>query len=91
MYNENGRGSLVAKKTRENANGENSHDRIAYSCLLKNELLRASIEDIERHQSEERRVLLLLVSKNLFKYTTPTEDRTLSRFWRLRSYKMTSI
>ncbi|XP_070149880.1 fizzy-related protein homolog [Polyergus mexicanus] len=74
MISENGRGGLVAKKTREN--GEGSRDGIAYSCLLKNELLGASIEDV-KGQCEERRVLSPLVTKNLFKYTTPTKDRTL--------------
>ncbi|XP_012262765.1 fizzy-related protein homolog [Athalia rosae] len=74
MISDNGRGGLVTKKTRET--GEASRDGIAYSCLLKNELLGASIEDV-KGQSEERRILSPLASKNLFKYTTPTKDRTL--------------
>ncbi|XP_046589143.1 fizzy-related protein homolog [Neodiprion lecontei] len=74
MISEGGRAGLVAKKTRES--GEASRDGIAYSCLLKNELLGASIEDV-KGQCEERRVLSPLASKNLFKYTTPTKDRTL--------------
>lgn len=74
MISENSRGGLVAKKTREN--GEGNRDGIAYSCLLKNELLGASIEDV-KCPCEERRVLSPLVTKNLFKYTTPTKDRSL--------------
>lgn len=72
MLSENGRG--LTKKTREN--GEGSRDGIAYSSLLKNELLGASIEDV-KSQSEERGSLSVLQGKNLFKYTTPTKDRTL--------------
>lgn len=74
MISEGARGGLATKKTRES--GEASRDGIAYSCLLKNELLGASIEDV-KGQCEERRVLSPLASKNLFKYTTPTKDRTL--------------
>ncbi|XP_034944350.1 fizzy-related protein homolog [Chelonus insularis] len=73
MISEN-RGGLVAKKTREN--GEGSRDGIAYSSLLKNELLGASIEDV-KSQSEERGINNVLQGKNLFKYATPTKDRTL--------------
>ncbi|KAK0077737.1 hypothetical protein PV325_003511 [Microctonus aethiopoides] len=74
MISENGRGGLVTKKTREN--GEGSRDGIAYSSLLKNELLGANIEDV-KSQSEERGIWSVLQSKNLFKYTTPTKDRIL--------------
>ncbi|XP_012279270.1 fizzy-related protein homolog [Orussus abietinus] len=74
MISEGGRGGPVAKKTREN--GEGSRDGIAYSCLLKNELLGAGIEDA-KGQCEERRILSPLTGKNLFKYATPTKDRTL--------------
>ncbi|XP_014211311.1 fizzy-related protein homolog [Copidosoma floridanum] len=75
MISENNRSSSVTKKIREN-NGEGSRDGIAYSCLLKNELLGASIEDV-KGQCEERRILSPLAGKNLFKYTTPTKDRSL--------------
>lgn len=74
MISENSRSGLVTKKTREN--GEGSRDGIAYSCLLKNELLGASIEDV-KGQCDERRILSPLSSKNLFRYMTPTKDRTL--------------
>ncbi|XP_076247839.1 fizzy and cell division cycle 20 related [Calliopsis andreniformis] len=74
MISENNRNGVITKKTREN--GEGSRDGIAYSCLLKNELLGASIEDV-KGQCEERRILSPLATKNLFKYTTPTKDHTL--------------
>ncbi|XP_014226887.1 fizzy-related protein homolog [Trichogramma pretiosum] len=67
--------SMINKKAREN-NAEGNRDGIAYSCLLKNELLGASIEDV-KGQCEERRILSPLAGKNLFKYTTPTKDRSL--------------
>ena len=38
---------------------------MAYSCLLKNELLGASIEDV-KGQCDERRALLPLEGMNLF-------------------------
>lgn len=38
MISDSNRAGVVSKKTREN-NGEGSRDGIAYSCLLKNELL----------------------------------------------------
>jgi cell division cycle 20-like protein 1 (cofactor of APC complex) len=38
MISESNRSGVVSKKTREN-NGEGNRDGIAYSCLLKNELL----------------------------------------------------
>ncbi|XP_063976982.1 fizzy-related protein homolog isoform X1 [Diachasmimorpha longicaudata] len=74
MISENSRSGLVPKKTREN--GEGSRDGIAYSSLLKNELLGANIEDV-KSQSEERGIYSVLQGRNLFKYTTPTKDRTL--------------
>ena len=75
MISENNKNGAVNKKTREN-NGEGSRDGIAYSCLLKNELLGASIEDVTG-QCEERRILSPLAGKNLFKFTTPTKERAL--------------
>ncbi|OXU30723.1 hypothetical protein TSAR_002008 [Trichomalopsis sarcophagae] len=75
MISESNRTGVVNKKTREN-NGEGSRDGIAYSCLLKNELLGASIEDV-KGQCEERRILSPLAGKNLFKFTTPTKDKAL--------------
>lgn len=73
MISETNRSGIVTKKSREN--GESSRDGIAYSCLLKNELLGASIEDV-KGQCDERRILSPLASKNLFKYTTPKKDHT---------------
>lgn len=74
MISENSRSGLVTKKTREN--GEGSRDGVVYSCLLKNEILGADIEDV-KGQCDERRVLSPLSGKNLFRYMTPTKDRTL--------------
>lgn len=74
MISENTKNGSSTKKSREN--GETSRDGIAYSCLLKNELLGASIEDV-KGQCEERKILSPVATKNLFKYTTPTKDRTL--------------
>lgn len=73
MISENNRNGIVQKKSREN--GEGSRDGIAYSSLLKNELLGANIEDV-KSQSEERGTGNILQGKNLFKYTTPTKDRS---------------
>ena len=71
MISENRNGS-ASKKTREH--GEGSRDGIAYSSLLKNELLGASIEDV-KSQSEERGMWNVLQGKNLFKYNTPPKDQ----------------
>jgi hypothetical protein len=60
---EGGRNGLTTKKAREN--GEGGRDGLAYSCLLKNELLGASIEDV-KGQCDERRALVPLEGMNLF-------------------------
>jgi hypothetical protein len=60
---ESGRNGLTTKKAREN--GEGGRDGLAYSCLLKNELLGASIEDV-KGQCDERRALVPLEGMNLF-------------------------
>ncbi|PSN47858.1 Fizzy-related protein [Blattella germanica] len=66
MITESGRNGLTTKKAREN--GEGGRDGLAYSCLLKNELLGANIEDV-KGQCDERRALLPLEGMNLFQYT----------------------
>lgn len=66
MIQENNRSQVQTKKTRD-TNSDNSKDGLAYSCLLKNELLGAGIEDI-KEQSEERRALSPIEGKNLFHY-----------------------
>jgi hypothetical protein len=60
---ESGRNGLTTKKGREN--GEGGRDGLAYSCLLKNELLGASIEDV-KGQCDERRALVPVEGMNLF-------------------------
>ena len=53
------------RKARE-ANTDSSKDGMAYSCLLKNELLGAGIEDLKDHQPDDRRILVPKESKNMF-------------------------
>lgn len=71
MITESGRNGLTTKKAREN--GEGGRDGLAYSCLLKNELLGASIEDV-KGQCDERRALVPLEGMNLFQYTSPNKN-----------------
>lgn len=63
------RGIQAAKKVRES--GESSRDTTAYNCLLKNELLGETIEDVKT-QCDERQTLTPVKNKNLFKYGTPS-------------------
>lgn len=58
------------RKAKE-ANTDSAKDGLAYSCLLKNELLSAGIEDLKEVQVEERKVLYPKETKNLFRYYTP--------------------
>lgn len=69
---EPGRGVQAGKKARES--GETSRDTSAYNCLLKNELLGDTIEDVKQ-QCDERQVLTPVKNKNLFKYGTPARVR----------------
>lgn len=62
------RGIQAGKKARES--GETSRDNSAYNCLLKNELLGDTIEDVKT-QCDERQALTPVKNKNLFKYGTP--------------------
>lgn len=55
------------KKTREN--GDAPRESSAYNCLLRNELLSESIEDVKL-QCDERQALTPIKNKNLFKYGT---------------------
>jgi hypothetical protein len=63
LFQENGRNGLTTKKAREN--GEGGRDGLAYSCLLKNELLGARIEDV-KGQCDERRAVIPVEGTNLF-------------------------
>ncbi|KAJ9586022.1 hypothetical protein L9F63_020319 [Diploptera punctata] len=71
MITESGRNGLTTKKAREN--GEGGRDGLAYTCLLKNELLGANIEDV-KGQCDERRALVPLEGMNLFQYTSPNKN-----------------
>ncbi|KAK6179711.1 fizzy-related protein homolog [Patella vulgata] len=57
------------RKPKEPQN-DNNKDGLAYSCLLKNELLLAGIDDL-KDQQDERKVLVPKESKNLFRYHVP--------------------
>ncbi|KAG5678035.1 hypothetical protein PVAND_007742 [Polypedilum vanderplanki] len=65
--------SSQSKKQREC--GESARDSLAYSCLLKNELLGATIQDI-KNISDENKIGCLSNSNNrgLFKYQSPARQ-----------------
>ncbi|XP_049847068.1 fizzy-related protein homolog isoform X2 [Schistocerca gregaria] len=63
-------GAIPKKATRET--GETGRDAVAYSCLLKNELLGCNIEDV-KGQSEERRTSVPQEGRNLFHYSPPSQ------------------
>jgi cell division cycle 20-like protein 1 (cofactor of APC complex) len=54
--------------------GEESCEGSVYSCMLKNELLGASIQDCNI-QCDERRKLVPLLKRGLFQYTLPDRSR----------------
>lgn len=62
--------SQSSSKSKE-PTADTSKDGLAYSCLLKNELLSAGIEDLKDQQTDERRILVPKESKNLFRYHVP--------------------
>lgn len=59
------------KKQREC--GEGARDSLAYSCLLKNELLGTSIEDI-KNVSDDKMGCLSTSNRGLFKYQQPARQ-----------------
>lgn len=61
--------STSSKKQREC--GESARDSLAYSCLLKNELLGSGIEDIKNVSDEK---ILANSNRGLFKYQPPTRQ-----------------
>ncbi|KAL1458986.1 hypothetical protein WDU94_011005 [Cyamophila willieti] len=65
--------SVVPKKTRE-VSGETSRDGLAYTCLLRNELLGANIEGV-KGQCDEKRVIFSPDRRNLFQYLPAPESR----------------
>jgi cell division cycle 20-like protein 1, cofactor of APC complex len=60
------------KKQREC--GESARDSLAYSCLLKNELLGASIEDIKNVSDDSKMGYLSNSNRGLFKYQPPSRQ-----------------
>ncbi|KAK3592146.1 hypothetical protein CHS0354_019436 [Potamilus streckersoni] len=60
--------SPVQTRKAKEATNDNGKDGLAYSCLLKNELLAAGIEDLKDMQPDDRRILVPKESKNLFRY-----------------------
>ena len=63
FHQENARVGITPKKSRE---ADGSRDGVAYSCLLKNELLGTEIDDVKT-QSDERKAMSPVESNNLFK------------------------
>ncbi|KDR10117.1 fizzy-related protein homolog isoform X2 [Zootermopsis nevadensis] len=59
--------AMITEPGRENCEG--SHGRLAYSCLLKNELLCAKIKDFKGHCDVKS-----LEGSSLFRFTTPNEN-----------------
>ncbi|XP_070497329.1 fizzy-related protein homolog [Chironomus tepperi] len=64
--------SSQSKKQREC--GESARDSLAYSCLLKNELLGASIEDIKNVSDENKMGYLSNSNRGLFKFQQPSRQ-----------------
>ncbi|CAM1321617.1 FZR1 (predicted) [Pycnogonum litorale] len=61
--------SLTPTKKARETTPESSKDGIAYSCLLKNELLGTGIEDL-KEQSLDRQTLSSLECKNMYRFRT---------------------
>ncbi|GAB6026085.1 Fizzy- protein [Chamberlinius hualienensis] len=67
MIQDNDKALTPLKKAKE-ANSEGTgKDGLAYTCLLKNELLGTNIEDL-KEQSDDRRILSPVEGKNLFHF-----------------------
>ncbi|XP_014243653.1 fizzy-related protein homolog isoform X1 [Cimex lectularius] len=66
--------STKIRKNKDNcgnsSGGENCKDGVAYSSLLRNEILGANIDGF-KPQHEEKRVVLQAEKNNLFQFTTP--------------------
>jgi cell division cycle 20-like protein 1 (cofactor of APC complex) len=62
-----------SSKSKQRDCGESARDSLAYSCLLKNELLGTAIEDI-KNISEDKLGLLSNSNRGLFKYQSPTKQ-----------------
>ncbi|XP_067118360.1 fizzy-related protein homolog isoform X1 [Centruroides vittatus] len=66
IQEENTKCPTQTKKAKD-ATTDNNKDGVAYTCLLKNELLGTSIEDV-KEQTEERKALSPAEGRNLFHY-----------------------
>lgn len=70
MIQDNDKALTPLKKAKE-ANSEGTgKDGLAYTCLLKNELLGTNIEDL-KEQTDDRRILSPVEGKNLFHFRVP--------------------
>lgn len=58
---------MVQPSANQKSNVDSCKDRVAYSCLLKNELLGAGIEDVKDQQVDGQRAALVpKETKNFF-------------------------
>lgn len=64
--------SQVTKKQRDI--GETARDSLAYSCLLKNELLGNGIEDVKTVADDRNENVMTSAKRGLFKYQSPTKQ-----------------
>lgn len=64
--------SQTTKKQREI--GETARDSLAYSCLLKNELLGSGIDDVKSVADDRNENIASNVRRGLFKYQSPTKQ-----------------
>ncbi|XP_063245219.1 fizzy-related protein homolog isoform X2 [Bacillus rossius redtenbacheri] len=87
MITENCRNGQTTKKAREN--GEGGRDGLAYTCLLKNELFGASIEDI-KGQCEDKQALSPS-GKNLFQFMPPIANLASQDSTNSSSYSLSPV
>lgn len=64
--------SQTTKKQRDI--GETARDSLAYSCLLKNELLGNGIEDVKNVADDRNENVACNAKRGLFKYQSPTKQ-----------------
>lgn len=64
--------SQTTKKQRDI--GETARDSLAYSCLLKNELLGNGIEDVKTVADDRNENIACSAKRGLFKYQSPTKQ-----------------
>lgn len=64
--------SQTTKKQRDI--GETARDSLAYSCLLKNELLGNGIEDVKTVADDRNENVVCSAKRGLFKYQSPTKQ-----------------